>query len=180
MHIMFVCTGNICRSPMGELLLAKYLEGTSLTVSSAGTHGLLSHAIDPSSARLMTSAGIDSSAFRSRRLTAELAEQADLILCFEKRQRESIVALSPTSTSHTFLLSDFAALSSYAAAQSLVRGQSIQQRLTSIIDAAPLMSPNLPQAAEIADPHGKEFAAFQVAAAQINDALYTILHSLEK
>lgn len=39
MHIMFVCTGNICRSPMGELLLAKYLEDTSLTVSSAGTHG---------------------------------------------------------------------------------------------------------------------------------------------
>ena len=36
MHIMFVCTGNICRSPMGELLLTKYLTGTTVRVSSAG------------------------------------------------------------------------------------------------------------------------------------------------
>ena len=41
MHIMFVCTGNICRSPMGELLLTRYLSGTTVQVSSAGTHGLL-------------------------------------------------------------------------------------------------------------------------------------------
>ena len=34
MHIMFVCTGNICRSPMGELLLTKYLNGTTVRVSS--------------------------------------------------------------------------------------------------------------------------------------------------
>ena len=39
MHIMFVCTGNICRSPMGELLLTRYLSGTTVQVSSAGTHG---------------------------------------------------------------------------------------------------------------------------------------------
>lgn len=53
MHIMFVCTGNICRSPMGELLLTKYLNGTTVRVSSAGTRGLPMHQIDPSSARLM-------------------------------------------------------------------------------------------------------------------------------
>lgn len=33
MHIMFVCTGNICRSPMGELLLTRYLSGTTVQVS---------------------------------------------------------------------------------------------------------------------------------------------------
>ena len=47
MHIMFVCTGNICRSPMGELLLTRYLSGTTVQVSSAGTHGLPMHQIDP-------------------------------------------------------------------------------------------------------------------------------------
>lgn len=40
MHIMFVCTGNICRSPMGELLMTHYLNGTTVQVSSAGTRGL--------------------------------------------------------------------------------------------------------------------------------------------
>ena len=53
MHIMFVCTGNICRSPMGELLLTRYLSGTTVQVSSAGTHGLPMHQIDPNSALLM-------------------------------------------------------------------------------------------------------------------------------
>lgn len=55
MHIMFVCTGNICRSPMGELLLTRYLDGTTVQVSSAGTRGLPRCQMDPSSARLMTS-----------------------------------------------------------------------------------------------------------------------------
>jgi protein-tyrosine phosphatase len=180
MRIMFVCTGNICRSPMGELLLAKYLENTSLTISSAGTHGLPQHKIDPSSGKLMASAGIDPSRFLSRRLTAAMAESADLILCFEKKHRQSIAMLSPAASSRTFLLNDFAALSTYAAENSLVRGMSIQQRLTSIIANAPLMSPRIPDTAEIGDPHGRPFAAFQTTAAQTNDALHTILRSLEK
>ena len=65
MHIMFVCTGNICRSPMGELLMTHYLNGTTVQVSSAGTRGLPMHPIDPSSGRLMQSVGIESSGFRN-------------------------------------------------------------------------------------------------------------------
>lgn len=84
MRIMFVCTGNICRSPMGELLLTRYLSGTTVQVSSAGTHGLPMHQIDPNSALLMESVGIEPSGFRSRRLTQPMAKSADLILCFEK------------------------------------------------------------------------------------------------
>ncbi len=45
MHIMFVCTGNICRSPMGELLMTHYLNGTTVQVSSAGTRVLCRRAI---------------------------------------------------------------------------------------------------------------------------------------
>ena len=97
MHIMFVCTGNICRSPMGELLLTRYLSGTTVQVSSAGTHGLPMHQIDPNSALLMESVGIEPSGFRSRRLTQPMAESADLILCFEKDQRKDIVTLAPTA-----------------------------------------------------------------------------------
>ena len=47
MHIMFVCTGNICRSPMGELLMSRYLANTTVQVTSAGTRGLPMHQIDP-------------------------------------------------------------------------------------------------------------------------------------
>lgn len=122
MHIMFVCTGNICRSPMGELLLTKYLTGTTVRVSSAGTRGLPMHQIDPSSARLMDSVGIESSGFRSRRLTRQMADDADLILCFEKSQRKDIVALVPAAVRYTFLLSDFANMCEYCARNGMIKG----------------------------------------------------------
>ncbi len=64
--------------------MTHYLNGTTVQVSSAGTRGLPMHPIDPSSGRLMQSVGIESSGFRSRRLTRQMADEADLILCFEK------------------------------------------------------------------------------------------------
>ena len=148
MHIMFVCTGNICRSPMGELLLTKYLNGTTVRVSSAGTRGLPMHQIDPSSARLMDSVGIESSGFRSRRLTRQMADEADLILCFEKSQRKDIVALAPAAVRYTFLLSDFANMCEYCARNGMIKGLTIQERLQSVIRSSSMIRPMLPA------PHG--------------------------
>lgn len=180
MQIVFVCTGNICRSPMGELLLSRYLSGTSITVNSAGTKGLPMHPIDPSSARLMSSIGIDSSGFRSRRLTRQIAQEADLILCFEASQRKDIVTLAPTAVRYTFVLTEFAALCKYCAEHGMVQGRTIQERLNSVIDLAPMVRPMLPQSGDIEDPHGKEFDKFRMAANQTNAALRTILISMRK
>ena len=131
MHIMFVCTGNICRSPMGELLMTHYLNGTTVQVSSAGTRGLPMHPIDPSSGRLMQSVGIESSGFRSRRLTRQMADEADLILCFEKQQRKEIVTLAPAAVRYTFLLDDFANMCDYCARNNMIAGLTIQELHTS-------------------------------------------------
>lgn len=76
MHIMFVCTGNVCRSPMGELLLSRYLEASTITVSSAGTRGMICREIDPLAGRLMTAVGIDSSASRTRTVRSAPADPA--------------------------------------------------------------------------------------------------------
>ena len=165
---------------MGELLLSRYLSGTSITVNSAGTKGLPMHPIDPSSARLMSSIGIDSSGFRSRRLTRQIAQEADLILCFEASQRKDIVTLAPTAVRYTFVLTEFAALCKYCAEHGMVQGRTIQERLNSVIDLAPMVRPMLPQSADIEDPHGKEFDKFRMAANQTNAALRTILISMRK
>lgn len=180
MHIMFVCTGNICRSPMGELLLTRYLSGTTVQVSSAGTHGLPMHQIDSNSALLMESVGIEPSGFRSRRLTQPMAKSADLILCFEKDQRKDIVTLAPTAVKYTFLLGDFANMCEYCARNGLVKGLTIQERLQSVINSASIIRPMLPEPEDIEDPHGKEYAKFRTAAEQTNKALRTILTSMRK
>lgn len=165
---------------MGELLLSRYLSGTSITVSSAGTKGLPMHPIDPSSARLLSSIGIDSSGFRSRRLTRQIAQEADLILCFEAAQRKDIVTIAPTAVRYTFVLREFAALCQYCAERGMVQGRTIQERLNSVISLAPMVRPMLPPSADIEDPHGKEFDKFRIAANQTNAALRTILTSMRK
>ena len=180
MRVMFVCTGNICRSPMGELLLSRYLADTSIEVSSAGTKGLPGHPIDPSSATLMSSVGIDSSAFRSRRLTRDMANATNLILCFEASQRREIVTLAPAVVRRTFVITEFAALCAYCADHGMVKGRTIQERLWSVAVAAPIVRPLLPPSPDIEDPHGKTFDVFCTVADETNRALRTILNSMRK
>lgn len=180
MLILFVCTGNICRSPLGELLAKRYLASSSIQISSAGTHGLPSHPIDPSSERLLARAGIDSHTFRSKRLTAEMALSADLIFCFEKVQRQEIALLAPSMSKRIFLLGDFANIAAYCARSNTVRGLTVADRLESVIATAPLVQGLLPPAHDIEDPHRKSFEVFEHAAEQTNDALRTIFLSLKK
>ncbi|MGO5149882.1 arsenate reductase/protein-tyrosine-phosphatase family protein [Bifidobacterium boum] len=180
MRVMFVCTGNICRSPMGELLLSRYLADTSIEVSSAGTKGLPGHPIDPSSATLMSSVGIDSSAFRSRRLTRDMANATNLILCFEASQRREIVTLAPAVVRRTFVITEFAALCAYCADHGMVKGRTIQERLWSVAEAAPIVRPLLSPSPDIEDPHGKTFDVFCTVADETNRALRTILNSMRK
>lgn len=180
MHIMFVCTGNVCRSPMGELLMRRYLSGTSITVSSAGTHALVGHPIDPSSGRLMDSVGIDSGEFRSRQLTRELAENADLILCFEEEQRNNIVDMAPAVVRRTFLVTDFANMCLYCAQHDLVKGLTVQERLNSVIEASSFIRPMIPAPRDVEDPFTKDFPVFRKAANQTNKAIWIILNSMRK
>lgn len=175
MKVLFVCTGNICRSPMGELLFPRFFDGEEgLVVDSAGTQGLIDHEIDPSSGKLMAADGIDSSAFRSKRLTPQLARESDLILCFSKKQQKQIVSLAPTVGRKTSTLNDFAALCEYCAAEGLVKGDTLQERIESVLAQSSLVRPMVGATEDIADPFRKEFDAFEDAHEQIGMAIAAI------
>jgi protein-tyrosine phosphatase len=128
----------------------------------------------------MSSIGIDSSGFRSRRLTKSMAKSADLILCFEKNQRQSIVTLEPKAVRYTFLLGDFANMCEYCAQRRLIKGTTVQERLQSVIDMATMVSPMLSEAEDIEDPNGQEFDKFHTVAEQTNSAIRQILESIRK
>ncbi|WP_428860922.1 tyrosine protein phosphatase [Bifidobacterium dentium] len=178
MRVLFVCTGNICRSPMGELLFRMYTAGTSIEVDSAGTHSLVGHEIDGSSAALLTSAGIDSSAFRSKQLTRQIAQECDLILCFEEEQLQNIVGIAPAAVHYTFTLPDFSNMCAYCAQQNMIEGFTLPERLQSVIAQATTIRPMLPQAATIADPYRKDFSAFRRAVDATDTAIRNIMKSL--
>jgi len=165
---------------MGELLMTHYLNGTTVQVSSAGTRGLPMHPIDPSSGRLMQSVGFESSGFRSRRLTRQMADEADLILCFEKHQRKEIVTLAPAAVRYTFLLDDLPNMCDYCARNNMIAGLTIQERLQSVIKKSSMIRPMIPQPKDIDYPHGRKFSMFCVAAQQTNGAIRTILKNMRK
>ena len=114
------------------------------------------------------------------RLTRQMADEADLILCFEKQQRKEIVTLAPAAVRYTFLLDDFANMCDYCARNNMIAGLTIQERLQSVIKKSSMIRPMIPQPKDIADPHGREFSMFCVAAEQTNGAIRKILKSMRK
>ena len=107
--ILTVCTGNVCRSPAVERLLAQEL-GPTVSVSSAGTHALVGHSISEPMARLLRNSGAGESGFAARRLTEEVIKEADLVLALARAQRGLIVDLCPAAVRRTFTLREFARL----------------------------------------------------------------------
>jgi protein-tyrosine phosphatase len=69
--ILAVCTGNICRSPAVEHLLAHQL-GPTVSVSSAGTHALVGHPISEPMAALLQRVGVEPQPFEARRLSEHM------------------------------------------------------------------------------------------------------------
>ena len=96
-NVLFVCTGNICRSPMAEFILKSRLNDDSIQVHSAGTHALISHPADRIVVELMKTKGIDVSSHRARQFSIELAHDSDLILTMTADQQKYIEKYYPSS-----------------------------------------------------------------------------------
>lgn len=101
--ILVVCVGNICRSPIGEALLKKKLEGRNIQVSSAGLGALVGKPIDPSAAQVMAAAGYSLPDHQARQLTPEMLREADLIIAMELKHLQSIHSMAPEARGKTFL-----------------------------------------------------------------------------
>jgi protein-tyrosine-phosphatase len=102
-----VCTGNTCRSPMAAALLARRLDdaGLKATVSSAGLLFDGKPVTDHGRA-VMADRGSDTSGHRSRRLTRQLVDGADLVLGMARGHVREAVALAPETLGRAFTLKE--------------------------------------------------------------------------
>lgn len=108
--VLFVCTGNSCRSVMAEGLLKKYLKEagkSGIKVASAGISGFGGMPPTEETKEVLKTEGIDLSGFKSRGVTPEMIKEADLILALEGLHKDEILKLAPEAAGKTYLLKEF-------------------------------------------------------------------------
>ncbi|EKZ6357084.1 TPA: protein tyrosine phosphatase [Klebsiella aerogenes] len=99
--ILVVCTGNICRSPIGERLIKAKRPG--IKVDSAGTGALVGHKADESAIRVAEINGLSLDGHLGKQFTQKLASQYGLILVMEKRHIEHIDRIAPEARGKVML-----------------------------------------------------------------------------
>lgn len=106
--ILFVCTGNVCRSPMAEGLLRHALKGRGdYRVLSAGVGAIDGQPPSAHGVRALRELNIDISRLRSRMLTGDLVQQADYIFGMTHGHVDAITLLYPQAADKTFVLREF-------------------------------------------------------------------------
>ena len=109
-RVLFVCVGNICRSPLGEHLLRMSLPARGFHVSSAGVRALEGRPMSSEAIAELELRGGSAEGFRARHITDEIIAESDLILTATIQLRSQVLSESPAALRRTFTVREFAAL----------------------------------------------------------------------
>ncbi|ACD83723.1 serine hydroxymethyltransferase [Candidatus Methylacidiphilum infernorum] len=108
-NVLFVCTGNICRSPMAKGLFESLIPANKdIQVDSAGIGAVAGLPPSPHAIEVMAEIGIDISHIRSKPVSSELIRKADFIFCMSYSHLDSLLLLYPDAGDKIFLLLEFA------------------------------------------------------------------------
>ena len=181
--ILFVCTGNICRSPTAERMLRHALEqrlgpdAKAFSVTSAGTGALVGEPIQEHAAALLTLNGIDASGFAARQLDERLLADADLLLALTRDHRARAATEAPAVLRKLFTLREFARLAA-AGAERLPDGLDPVERAHALVPAAAgqrgMVRAAQPADDDVPDPYGRPADAYRLPYALIAEAVDVI------
>ncbi|SHT65842.1 protein-tyrosine-phosphatase [Mycobacteroides abscessus subsp. abscessus] len=168
MRILFVCTGNICRSPTAERLsvrLARQMGLPDFVASSAGIAAVIGHPVHRLAAEVLVGRGGDPTNFAARQLTPRIASDADLVLTMTMTtaHRTAVLELAPRQFRRTFTLGEAALLASEHGPRTVAELAALRLRLA---DHQPV---------EVTDPIGHSLEVFEAVGEQIAALLPPVL-----
>ena len=114
--ILFVCTGNICRSALAERLGRDYLQerlgagAGAIRLLSAGTRAVVGSGMHPDTALVLRGFGADPGDFRAQQLHESLVANADLTLTMTRDHRRVVLGQAPRALARTFTVREATAL----------------------------------------------------------------------
>ena len=108
--VLFVCTANICRSPMAEAILNALASDMGMPVEarSAGTAALVGEPISPRAEAVLEEVGVYANGHRARQVDAAMLEEADLVLAMTPEHAATLRRLSPDSAERVHTLVEYA------------------------------------------------------------------------
>lgn len=161
--VLFVCTGNTCRSVMAEYLLKHYAAKAKLdlTVGSAGLQAFTGDTAAENAIAALAELGIDAAMHRSRKVQPQLLAEFDLVLAMTEHHKQQLLEMAPELADRIFLLKEFV-----SRLQSERKGYLEQEAEASI-----------EKQYEILDPFGQSLAVYRSSRQEIAQAVQVLVDS---
>lgn len=169
MNILFVCTGNTCRSAMAEAIFNSVTEdGTgSGKPFSAASAGIFAFDGDSASGNavsvLFNDMEIDISAHRSRQINKEIADRADIILTMTREHKRTMIQMFPETADRVYVLKEYIK-------KEYIKKEDIKKEDINNGMKSPGIN-DYDYSLDITDPYGMPIRVYQKCAEEIKDAI---------